>query len=261
MVNLAVPLALTRQSMYYTTILFSNFVILLPLSILSYLYFYSILIPILTLRVPITFAPRLFSNRVGIANIEPFRRLFEQTPQISYLLTLNLDVICYSEKNRIESVIHNITVGDYSARSTFVLNCEEDYIFHSNNKLVPYKFRHYVPPALTDIRKIVNVNSPYSILTGEQIANLESKRAAIEVQNSNHFDDNHSFLEFTVQWDGIRYYMVTYYKSSLFVGTVLFWVSSAFVCLITAMITWSKYNEQISVRKPKKPGIKIEKQP
>jgi hypothetical protein len=245
MVNLAVPIALTRQSMYYSTILFSTFVILLPFSILSYLYFYSTLIPILVLRVPITFFPRdsFHQERRGYANLEPYTKVFEQTPELVYLLSLNLDIICYSEKNSIRSVIHNVTLGSYSARSTFVLNCEEDYIFHSNNRLVPYKLRHYVPPQLTDIRKIVTVNSPYSLLSGRQISQSLSHNARIDVHKNTDVDDNHSFLEFYVQWDGIRYYMVTYYKTSLLVGTIIFWGFSSFVCLLTAMVTWSKYNE------------------
>lgn len=246
MVNLAVPLALTRQSLYYSTILFSTFAILLPFSILSYLYFYSTLIPILVLRVPITFSAKesFHEERRGYANLEPYIKVFEQTPDLMYLLSLNLDIICFSEKNSIRSVIHNVTLGSYSARSTFVLNCEEDYIFHSNNRLVPYKLRHYVPPQLTDIRKIVNVNSPYSLLSGRQISESLSYNARIDVHRNTDVDDNHSFLEFYVQWDGIRYYMVTYYKTSMLVGIIIFWGFSSFVCLLTALVTWTKYNEQ-----------------
>lgn len=248
--------------MYYSTILFSTFVILLPFSILSYLYFYSTLIPILVLRVPITFSPKdsyLHEERRGYANLEPYIKVFEHTPELMYLLSLNLDIICYSEKNSIRSVIHNVTLGSYSARSTFVLNCEEDYIFHSNNRLVPYKLRHYVPPQLTDIRKIVNVNSPYSLLSGRQISQTLSHNARIDVHRNTDVDDNHSFLEFYVQWDGIRYYMVTYYKTSLLVGTIIFWGCSSFVCLLTAMVTWSKYNEQ-SEKQEVKRNIKVKKE-
>lgn len=259
MVDLSVPLALTRQSMYYSTIAFSTVVILLPLSVLSYLYFYSILIPLLVVRVPITFAPRVpFQDRRGMANIEPFGRIFEQTPLLSYLVSLNLDVICHSEENKITSVVHNVTLENYSARSTFVLNCEEDHIFYSNNWLVPYKLRHYVPPRLSDISKTVTIRSPYASLTGEEIDKMHSKLAAVNIRNDAEVDDNHSFLAFHVQWDGIRYYMVTYYKSSLVVGTILFWASSSFVCLVTALITWSKYNEE-SASPTKRVKVKTEK--
>lgn len=244
-----IPLAITRQWLYMLTLLISIFGILLPISIVAYLNFYKVLIPKPITRIPLRFDP-FSSNEVGMKSSLHLNNMYEllkEDPTIKYEIGLNLNVVC-NRKNYDD--IYNInsafSIEDkIVSNNSFLLNCDTRFIYNENNRFIPYRLRFWVPPILTNIDKLINIKSPLSVVTGKQLLELMSEdertsNALLRLDKRLVIDNNNSFLEMKIQWDGMRYYMLNYYFTSLFIGVLIFWIPSSFICLISSMIVLLK---------------------
>lgn len=244
-----IPLAITRQWLYILTLLISIFGVLLPISIIAYLNFYKVLIPKPITRIPLKFDP-FSSKEVGMKSLFYLNNIHEvlkEDPAIKYEISLSLNIVC-NRKNYDD--IYNINsafvIGDKSvSNNSFLLNCDTRYIYNENNWFVPYRLRFWVPPLLTNIDKLINIKSPLTIITGELLLQLISegdntRNALVHLDKRLIVDNSNSFLELAIQWDGMRYYMLNYYFTSLFIGVLIFWIPSSFVCLASSMIVLLK---------------------
>lgn len=80
---------------------------------------------------------------------------------------------------------------------------------------------------MTNIDKLINIKSPLTVVTGKQLLELMSEdertsNALLRLDKRLVIDNNNSFLEMKIQWDGMRYYMLNYYFTSLFIGVLIF---------------------------------------
>lgn len=244
-----IPLAITRQWLYISTLLLSIFGILLPISIVAYLNFYKVLIPKPITRIPLRFDPFSYKE-VGMKSslhLNNIHEVLKEDPGIKYEIGLNLNVVC-NRKNYDD--IYNInsafSIEDkLVSNNSFLLNCDTRFIYNENNWFIPYRLRFWVPPILTNIDKLINIRSPLTIVTGKQLLELISENertgeALLRLDKRLIVDNNNSFLEMTIQWDGMRYYMLNYYFTSFIVGVLIFWIPSSFICLISSMIVLLK---------------------
>lgn len=247
--KLSLPLAITRQWLYILTLLISIFGVLLPISIVAYLNFYKVLIPKPITRIPLRFDPFSYKE-VGMKSSLHLNKIYEvlkEDPTIKYEIGLNLNVVCnrknYDDIYNINSVF---SIEDkLVSNNSFLLNCDTRFIYNENNWFIPYRLRFWVPPILTNIDKLINIKSPLIMVTGKQLLELISederiRGALLHLDKRLIIDNNNSFLEMTVQWDGMRYYMLNYYFTSLFIGVLIFWIPSSFICLISSMIVLLK---------------------
>lgn len=244
-----IPLAITRQWLYISTLLISIFGILLPVSIVAYLNFYKVLIPKPITRIPLRFDPFSYKE-VGMKSSLHFNNIHEvlkEDPAIKYEIGLNLNVVC-NRKNYddIYNINSALSIEDkLVSNNSFLLNCDTRFIYNENNWFIPYRLRFWVPPILTNIDKLINIKSPLTIVTGKQLLELISENertseALLRLDKRLVVDNNNSFLEMTIQWDGMRYYMLNYYFTSFIIGVLIFWIPSSFICLISSMIVLLK---------------------
>lgn len=244
-----IPLAITRQWLYILTLLISIFGVLLPISIVAYLNFFKVLIPKPITRIPLRFDPSSYME-VGMRSslhLNNIHELLKEDPAIKYEIGLNLNIVC-NRKNYDD--IYNInsafSIEDkLVSNNSFLLNCDTRFIYNENNWFIPYRLRFWVPPILTNIDKLINIKSPLTIVTGKQLLELISEdertsEALLRLDKRLIIDNNNSFLEMTIQWDGMRYYMLNYYFTSLFIGVLIFWIPSSFICLTSSMIVLLK---------------------
>lgn len=254
--RLSLPLTITRQWLYILTLLIAVFGVLLPISIIAYLNFYKILIPQQTTRIPLSFDVEHGKGMESQLQVKNIRELFKDDLEMKYEISLNLNIVC-NKKNYddIFNINSALTIENlFVANSSFLLNCDTRFIYNSNNWFIPYRLRFWVPPIFTNIDKLINIKSPLIIMSGRQLSNLFdgsklTKTSTVFLDKQLIVDNNNSFLDLKIQWDGMRYYMLNYYFTSLVIGVIIFWIPSSFACLLTSMIILINSNSDQSKRK------------
>ncbi|EMG47257.1 hypothetical protein G210_2439 [Candida maltosa Xu316] len=201
--GITVPLAIARNYFYFTSSLTTSFFILFPISLITYHQYYTTLIPASsTLPTPLIFknpypgtSPNhLISNSISIKNIN-----FD--PDLDYIWNINLQVLCKSPMfdDYIDKIIYKIITiptldNDYEevviGEGSFIINCDPVDVYHFNNWIVPYFFKHVVPPFLTDISRsksiklitynnnnrnndTMGVNSEALVMRGSELKSLD----------------------------------------------------------------------------------------
>ncbi|CUM64726.1 uncharacterized protein PRCAT00002337001 [Priceomyces carsonii] len=249
--GLSLPLSLTRKWLYIITYLFSVFCILLPISIAAFAYFYSILIPDAVIKVPLIFTPKDALSKTISMPIAWDNSLIDD--MVIYDAIVDLAIICERAKQS-DSFNVDYEISKLSITGSTFLICDPRVTHSISNSFVPFKLRPWVPPFL------VNWNTRGHIKF--KIVNLNKKglndlvNSIITLWGYYIVDNDASLLTLSVQWQGFRFYLVRYHKTSFVFGVGLFWIVSSIMCLITAMYIWSidtKVKEE-NIQK----GVKVE---
>lgn len=234
------PLFITRQFLY-TFIFFTAIVlVLLPLSVLTYLNFYKMLIPTERILVPTKFLARGNSLqeylKVDPLTALPFLRL---NRDLSFLVRLNLHAICRTEKSY-QELDYTFQMADMPRiLDTLIVNCDLRYIYVEKNKWVPYNLRYWVPPIMVDIYKLVRVDWPLVYLKGSDLVlMLQQSDPSFGFKSTAPVivDSRKTTVDFVVEWEGIRYYMVNFYVTSFLVGVGGFWIVSSWMCVVSSLV-------------------------
>lgn len=236
----------------YVSILFSAIVlVLLPFSVVTYLNFYKMLIPTERIQVPTKFeageahwehirsTSRLARERSTLVDslaVLPFVRINQD---LTYLIRLNLNAVCNYEKSfQVLEYTFNSSHGVIS--DEMLVNCDLRYIYVEKNNFIPYNLRYWVPPILVDIFKTVRTDWVIVQLHGLELLDLLTHLNPIfKFANSDpiFINSRQTTMDFVVEWEGIRYYMVNFYVTSFILGVGGFWVLSAWICLISSVIS------------------------
>lgn len=215
----------------------------------AYLAFHRALIPFDSVIIP-------FNNTLTFTGLQNYVADFKKQPELTYLVTLKIQILCNRNRNDdIFPIGSTLSLDSLKMSKTFILNCDSRYIFHQNNKFIPYNLRFWTSPVLTDIDKRVDLEVPYFTVTGSDILK-SSKQLELELYNHNLIIDyNNTYFDFDIQWLGFRYYIVKYPTLSFLYGVSVFWSVIVSVNIFTAMayiaLNYSK-------SEPKTYGIKEE---
>lgn len=243
-----VPLFVTRQAIYTLILFFVITAILLPISIITYLNFYKMLIPTERLGVPARF---LELNHLQTATINPRAVIpfLKRNSDLLFLVRLNLHSICIKEQS-----FHLL---DYtfkllkSYESSLIVNCDLRYIYVEKNNWIPYNLRYWVPPILVDIFKFVKVERPLVHVTGEELLRIFSFEKPVLTFKDPKLpiiiDSSKTTLDFVIEWEGIRYYLVNYFLTSFAIGVVFFWILSSAVCILSTLFFWNYFSQEVEV--------------
>ncbi|KAK6463703.1 hypothetical protein DFJ63DRAFT_335220 [Scheffersomyces coipomensis] len=222
-------------------------VILLPLSIITYVKFYNTLIPYASPRIPIHYKPNsiydydLSSDLIHLQSNLP--RKFKFDPLLDYKVSLNFEILCDTvKKGDVYQNSYSI-INDQSEPlfdHEFYVDCDSRYIYNNNNDLVPYNLRFWVPPMVVNIKRSIGFQLSNYRLNGKTLpSTFESFQILIDksfiiVQDS-------SFIEFEIVYTGFRYYLVKHYYKCLFIGVLVFWSISCSTSFLTSMYLSTKY--------------------
>lgn len=158
---------------------------------------------------------------------------------LTYDVRLSLEIHCNRNRHDdIYPIFDRILFLNtlYGASKQFLLNCDARYIYNGNNKVVPYNLRYWMPPALIDINKSVNINSYVMTFHEDQLKEALQHLVQIDILKNVIINHDNSFLEFVVQWDGFRYYLTKYYYRCLVVGVLLFYFVALFQIWLFNMV-------------------------
>lgn len=237
------PLFFTRQALYGVIIFTAIFFVLLPASTLTYFSFYKNIIPTERVGVPTKFmgvAGTLETqSQISFDLVLPFLR---QNQDLEFSVRLNLHAICKVEK--LFQVLRyqlNFDSGN-SFSDEILVNCDSRYIYVAKNNWIPYNLRYWTPPILVDILKLVTIDEKIVTLPGRDLILLIQNRSddsALVFEDTRVvlLDSKKLSLDFVIEWDGIRYYLVKYYWTSLILGAGCIWVMSSWFCILTAIAT------------------------
>ncbi|CAK7894344.1 hypothetical protein CAAN1_02S06238 [[Candida] anglica] len=250
-------LATTRRSIYVSTVLSAIFLVLLPWSVLSYLRFYSVIIPNASYELPLRFV-----SRYGIAgDARGVNELLSVagSKNINYDLQLNLRVFC--PKNLIgdsKLVFGNLTLQhdswhseSTSTQSTFLIHCDPRTIHSTFNSWIPYNLRLWVPPFLTHNERVNIVSTKIGSISALGLANHLGRsdgKIEYELDTPLLVDIEKSSLLVNVEWQGIRYYLFNHYYICFLIGVTLFWATSSIVNFVISMTVWYILRKQVTMR-------------
>lgn len=263
---LKLPLFVTRQVLYGFILFTAIVLVLLPLSIVTYLNFYKMLIP--TERIQV--ATKFYSGDTGIrenfthavwdrsTRVDPLAVLPFVTlnQDLTFLVRLNLHAICQWEKS-FQMLHYTFKLSDdRTIVDELLVNCDLRYIYVEKNRLVPYNLRYWVPPILVDIFKTVKTDWPIVYLHGSDLAEILRKLEPIfkfvDAQPIL-IDSRKTTIDFVVEWEGIRYYMVNFYITSFVVGAGGFWLLSSWICILSSLLFQSYFltasDEKVQIKK------------
>lgn len=238
-----VPLFFTRQFLYGSIIFTSLFLVLLPSSVVTYLNFYKTMIPTERVSAPARFLSlpdqRGKESHLNLDHVMPFLR---QHSDLDFAVNLNLKAICRLEK-LFQVLSYLFTIDPQHLYSgEFLVNCDSRYIYVAKNRWIPYNLRYWTPPVLVDILKLVLVEEPLLTMRGNELMLLLEKQTKAPVfvfddTSAVLIDSKQSTLDFVIQWDGLRYYLVNFYWTSLIIGAGSIWVCSSFFCLLATLVS------------------------
>lgn len=232
-----VPLFFTRQALYMFVIGFTVLAILLPVSVISYLNFYKMLIPTERVQLPLKFTDE-HSNQtahLNTASILPFLRM---NSDLTFLVQLGLRGECTSSypSGRLS---YNFSMSSYEpATDSIFVNCDRRLVYVTKNLFVPYNLQDWVPPILVDIFQTFTIYESMITMDGSQLLKILSADpfTTLTFPRPYSFEISRSTtLDFVIEWDGIRYYMVKYRITSLIIGVFIFWSLSTFVCSLSLL--------------------------
>lgn len=257
--TIKIPLTVTKYWLYFLIFLVS-FLILLPISFITYLNFYKILIPKSIISIPLTYEQLDYSKN-GVSGdltnaIDKLRvagdAFYDDT--IIYDVKLNTQYYCPSGNNEeflVSYDVYNesdiITMESMSS-GVFDIVCGFRFIHGEHNWLVPYNLKYWVPPILVNNKRHLNLNEIIFSLKASEIVETfrYSKNIKIKLDDEIVFKPGTIDLQFIVKWNGIRYYLFNYYYTCLIIGVGLFWFISCFVSFLTSIAIWSKFSNNVS---------------
>lgn len=240
--TVSAPLFLTRQVLYSSILGSSVFFVLLPISIITYLSFYRVLIPTERMRVPSKFgAPDsagLLDLKLSIIDARPILPFLERHQDLEFLVRLSLHGVCLVEKSFQQLPYEfNLTL-QLSFNDKILVNCDSRYIYVEKNSWVPYNLRYWVPPIFVNIFKYVDVDFPLIYIQGKELYDIvKNERQTFRFDHALTvlIDSRKTFADFVIEWEGIRFYLVNYYFTSLIIGTVAFWLLSTWFFALSAL--------------------------
>ncbi|OBA19403.1 hypothetical protein METBIDRAFT_33567 [Metschnikowia bicuspidata var. bicuspidata NRRL YB-4993] len=232
--------------------------VLLPISLMTYLSFYRMLIPVERVQTPTKFTeigPIMKPSLITDIDITGVRAFLQANDNLTFLVRLNLDAICKYETAH-QSLTYSFNLcPELKVQDWLLVNCDSRYIYVEKNNWVPYNLRYWVPPIFVDVLKLVRVDHPLIQLKGHEIlAALLGNKASLTLEKMNFLflDSRKTHLDFVIEWDGLRYYLVNYYYSSLFIGAGSFWVLSSFFCIVSAVAFLQRFlREEEDIRTKK----------
>lgn len=162
--------------------------------------------------------------------------------ELDFSVNLNLNAICRVEKLfQVLSYQFQLNSG-FEFNDEFIVNCDSRYIYVARNNWIPYNLRYWMPPILVNILKPVQVDEPIVTMRASDLIlalETEDTRPVITLDDASALvvNSKKSSIDFVIQWNGIRYYLVNYYLTSLVLGTTSIWVMSSFFCLMSALVS------------------------
>lgn len=248
-------LFVTRQSLYGASLFTAIIAVLLPISLVTYLNFYKMLVPVERFAVPTLFLKS--SSGLASSDIDPLKALsfLRRNADLPFSVRINLRAVCFVEKSyHLIEYLFSLT-PQVTRENSFIINCDLRYIYVDRNSWIPYHLRYWVPPIFVDIFKTVEVDWPLLYSTGRELAQLlHEQKSHILFRNTDPIliDNSKTTLDFVIEWNGIRYYLVNYYFTSLFVGVLIFWGISSFICMISTLYYYNKFSDETE-ESPQKP--------
>lgn len=250
--GLRIPLAITRQGLYILILFISTFLILLPIAVLSYISFYTILIPKPTISIPITFQETSKGLEYKLP-VDQIKGLLDSDPSIRYVASLNTDIYCtkgfYGDMKNLDVQIK--LEGRTINETKFLLNCDARSVYVKNNPFIPFAWRYWFPPVLLNLDKAIRADIHLLTLSVADIGKISQKKSKdlrLQINDDIVTDNSNSYLKFQVAWNGIRHYMVKYYYISFFIGVLLFWIPSTTACLLVSLIIYSKQDAKMEMK-------------
>lgn len=250
---LSFNLFVSRQFAYSYIMFVAIAVVLLPTSLITYLSFYKMLVPVARLHTPIKFVkgevPPAGGGRWSTAVIDnssvlPF---LMQNANFTFLVRLNMKAYCQQE-NAFQNLDYSLKLaGSTVQEDSFLVNCDSRYIYVEKNWWIPYNLRYWAPPILVNIFKEVLLDLPMLYLPGYRLHAL-LQRGDLLISLKNHYmlylESNKTHVDFVIEWEGFRYSLVKYYYLSMFIGTGFFWILSATFCLISSLYVQTRLNSE-----------------
>lgn len=249
---LRLSLFLTRLSLYGFSLFTGIVAILLPISIVTYLNFYKMLVPVERFAIPTNFklsSSKLALDKVAFSAIDPPAAIdfLKRHADLLFSVRLNLKAVCHIEKSY-HLIPYIFSLGSTSNyESSFLINCDSRYIYVDKNHWVPYHLRYWVPPILVNIFKNVDVDLPILYMKGNDLVKLlQSGASKFDLLDIFPIliDVSKTTLDFVIEWDGIRFYLVNYYFTSLFIGVLIFWSVSSFACCMSTVYFYNKFSDE-----------------
>ncbi|CAI5758606.1 unnamed protein product [Candida verbasci] len=268
--GLVLPLTLTRQWLYFTTTLSTSIFILLPLSIITYTQYYKTLIPLNSSPIQ-----NLNFTKTGNPSISKFYHYsnsifanysnFDYDSELKYITNLNLRIIC-PQAPTTKKVSYTFQ-SNFSivSQGSFILDCDSHLIYSHNNWIIPHNLKFWVPPILTTLSNSQKFNIEICEFKGSDLKGSNQEFSLILndhgylIDDSGYLiDDNFSNLRFDVKWTGFRYYLVKYYYTCFAFGTLVFFLISGAISILTSYaILFINYNKNKRAQSTK---IKIKKE-
>lgn len=236
------PLFVTRQVLYSTILVLAICLVLLPISVVSYLSFYKTLVPTERFSIPLSSRSVDSTGNLVTAFVSnPAAQYVTANPDFDYLVRLNLNAICRQEKS-FHQLSYGFLIAGVAVESEHIINCDLRYIYAEKNWWIPYHLRYWVPPILVDILKLVKADIELLEVSGvalrlhlEPLHTLNCSLTLVDLSFLM-VDWKQSSIDLVLRWTGVRYYLVEYYYTSLVIGVLLFWGVCSTVCLASALI-------------------------
>lgn len=239
-----IPLFFTRQVVYLIIVFTVVAFVLLPISIVTYLNFYKMLIPRNRMGIPMNFQSSIPGPKATV-DMRPLLAFVEQNRDLVFSIRMNLHAICTREQSfHLLSYIFLLRWQRFE--SSFIVNCDLRYIYVKKNNWIPYHLRYWVPPILVDIFKMVKEDHPLAYMTGEKLLELASSNTvfAFKDQLPLIIDPVNTSLDVVIEWVGIRYYLANYSITSFVIGVGSFWFLSTIVCMMSTLFFWNYFTSE-----------------
>lgn len=243
--NITIPLVLLKNWFYILSTFFLVSIILLPISVLTYLKFYESLIPETLPKIPFVFDNLNSTHSSGFIDLLSHTKKHGQfDPLLDYEIDVNLALVCNDE---LSSVIDKIqyeirmfgvepNLEETKFKHSILLNCNERNVYHSNNIFIPYTWRENVPPLMINWSRDLRLVIDRLVVPGWKLNNEVEKLLVLlrfDAKTNLH-DDDYTYISFQTHFTGFRWYLIKYYWTSLAAGTLVFWGISSIVCIITS---------------------------
>ncbi|KAG7195228.1 uncharacterized protein KQ657_003754 [Scheffersomyces spartinae] len=212
----------SRKPILYTITTWVYVVVVFPLAVAAYLYFYQILIPNSPQEV------------VLINEISSITQLSTIKKEVFYDLLLRLNLWCFDSAQYLAHYSLQSESGP-QLQSSVLVNCDWKNVYKHNNPYIPYALRWLVFP------KWINWDKTYSLLVpvARGVRGSFLKQTALELIIDESVKESYStssYLMLDVAWRGMRYYMYHYYFLSLIIGSVVFYAVCTLVMLVSSFI-------------------------
>lgn len=248
-----IPLSITRKWLYLV-IWFVSVIILLPISILIYSYFYKVLIP-----------DSIYSIRPDISHPENTYLQFDSVKPITnheivYDLVLKTSITCQTGNNQVHSIPYKVYHEQNKqlevwSQGQFIYDCDIRNIYSENNWFIPFNLRYWVPPiivnnfkTLTNVKKIGSINSKDLFKVFPKF-NERTFSGTYEGNLKIEFDyplKNLIEVQFVTNWNGLRYYLINYSLICLVIGISFIWSLNCTICFFTSLLVWYKFTQNLT---------------